>query len=89
MKKRKVANRRRNEGKSFVTRRGKVRSGRKMKKGCGQGCRFKYNLQYSEKDREEVFNAFWLLGDLNQQRHFLSKYAAQNKKRGREGRNQR
>ena len=43
-----------------------------MKKSCGHGCRYKCNFKYSEKDREGI-------GDINRQRNFPSKYAAQKK----------
>lgn len=80
-----MAKRRRNEGKSYVARDGKIRSERKMKMGCGQGCRYKCHFKFSENAREEIFRAFWNLGDINRQREFISKYATENKKRLRRG----
>ena len=82
--KRNIAKRRRNQGKSYVTKGNKIRSGRKMKKGCGHSCRYKCHSKFSEEERERLFNEFWILGDINRQRNFLSKYATKTRK-GKEG----
>ena len=55
-----------------------------MKKGCGHSCRYKCHSKFSEEERERLFNEFWILGDINRQRNFLSKYATKTRK-GKEG----
>ena len=49
--------------------------GKKMKKGCGEGCRYKCHKNVSADNREKLFDLYWGLGDITLQRQFLLKYA--------------
>ena len=71
---RNIRKRQRNEGKEYVTVTGKLKSARIMKPGCGVHCRYKCHTNFDMPQRQTLFNIFWALGDINKQRHFISKY---------------
>ena len=63
--KRNITKRRRNSGKSYEGRGGKQQRSRKIKKGCGDGCKYKCHQNVSEEMREEIFYLFWGCEDVN------------------------
>ncbi|XP_052218286.1 uncharacterized protein LOC127835889 isoform X3 [Dreissena polymorpha] len=75
--KRNVMKRRRNEGKSYESRKGKLQSQRCVKKGCGMGCRYKCHNNFTENERHKLFDGYWQMGDVNKQRNFIIKFAIQ------------
>jgi len=54
---------RRENGLSFCTRAGVEREERAMRLGCGKNCTKKCHSAFRESDREEIFHAFWKLGN--------------------------
>lgn len=70
-----------NSGKRYVNSLGNLQQAKKMKKGCGLGCRFKCQSVFTEEDRENIFNTFWKLGDPTCQRQYLLKYSAPQRKK--------
>ena len=55
---------RRNFGDEYVTDRGVTKARRKIKKGCGVGCRLQCHRKILPAEREKLFHAYWQLGDL-------------------------
>ena len=66
----------RNCGDEYVTDRGITKARRKMKKGCGIGCRLHCHDKLSPTDREKIFHAFWQLGEVTRQREFIVKHCS-------------
>ena len=73
--KRNIHKRQRNTGKSYVSRTGKIRSARTLKRGCAHTCRYKCKSKFSESERQSIFHSYWQLGDVDKQRQFIAKYA--------------
>ena len=74
--KRSINKRRHNEGKSCTARSGKTKSARKMKPGCGHGCRYKCQSKFDESERQTLFHSYWQLGDVYKQKQFIAKFAS-------------
>ena len=47
---------------------------RKVKQGCGVGCRFQCNNKFNNDDRNEIFHSYWRLGEASRHRQFLFKF---------------
>ena len=70
-----------NTGQKYVNSKGRTQRAKKMGRGCGEKCRFRCHTAFTERDREEIFDSYWRLGDVSRQRQFLLKFSApQNKK---------
>ncbi|KAH3799423.1 hypothetical protein DPMN_153031 [Dreissena polymorpha] len=54
-----VAKRRRNEGKSYVTRSGVIKSGKVLRDGCGLMCKRKCHTNINREKREMILHNFW------------------------------
>jgi len=67
---------RRNLGDEYVTDRGVTKARRKIKKGCGVGCRLQCHRKILPAEREKLFHAFWQLGDVTRQREFVVKHCS-------------
>ena len=61
--------------KSYIGHRGKLYRSKKLKKGCGEGCRYKCHKKVSIDMRDKLFDLYWGFGDITLQRQFLLKYA--------------
>ena len=72
--KRSLSKKHRNCGDEYVTSRGAVRARRRIKKGCGDGCRLRCHSRILPTERENIFHAFWQLGDVTRQREFIVKH---------------
>jgi len=72
--KKNVKKRLRNSGQEYVmnSSSGKKRESRKMKPGCGIGCRLKCHDRITENQRSVIFNDYWKLGDQIRQREYLA-----------------
>ena len=66
----------RNCGDEYITDRGITKARRKMKKGCGVGCRLRCHGKLQPTDRENLFHAFWQLGEVTRQREFIVKHCS-------------
>ena len=66
---------RKNAEKSYTGHRGKLYWSKKLKKGCGEGCRYKCHKKVSADMREKLFDLYWGFGDITLQCQFLLKYA--------------
>lgn len=69
--KRNIAKARRNEGVSYMNTTGKETAAREMKNGCGMNCKYKCHEKVTYKKREEIFHAYWALGDIQEQRAYI------------------
>ena len=79
--KRNKAKRSCNTGQRYVNIKGKIKKAKTVKKGCGLKCRFQCHSAFTEEDRENISHSYWKLGDVTQQRQFLLKYSAPQKKK--------
>ena len=70
--KKNVKKRLRNSGQEYVMNSGRKRESRKMKPGCGVGCRLKCHDRITENQRSNIFNDYWKLGDPIRQREYLA-----------------
>ena len=61
-----------NRGKAYVSSSGKTVSERQIGSGCGVKCRLKCHESFSRDTRQEIFDKFWNIGDINQQRQFIT-----------------
>ena len=68
-----------NNGSSYVSRKGKVKREKMLKPGCGIKCRQKCHARVTFIERVKIFTQFWQLGSLNAQRQFLVTHALQRK----------
>ena len=66
----------RNCGDEYITDRGITKARRKMKKGCGIGCRLNCHGKLLPTERENLFHAFWQLGEVTRQREFIVKHCS-------------
>ena len=66
-----VRKRLRNSGMPYVSRNGATRRQKLLKPGCGRKCHQRCHDRISDEQREKIFNSFWQLGNLDQQRQFL------------------
>jgi hypothetical protein len=72
--------RRRNHGKSYVNKHGRIKKARAMKNPCGQRCKFKCSEKFSENEREKIFQTYWGFGDVTKQRQFIIKHVSRKAK---------
>ncbi|XP_047035469.1 uncharacterized protein LOC124641446 [Helicoverpa zea] len=63
-----------NEGKSYINKKGKQIEEKVLGQPCGKKCRYKCTENYDVKQREAIFSKFWNLGDRNRQWEFVIKY---------------
>ena len=70
--KRNIYKRQRNTGKIYVSRTGKIRSARILKRGR---CRYKCKSRFRYSERQNMFHSYWQLGDVDKQRRFIAKYS--------------
>ncbi|XP_053396810.1 uncharacterized protein LOC128556283 [Mercenaria mercenaria] len=73
---RNIRKRLKNSGKKFYNRNGKVVSGRYVKPGCGQKCRYKCQVNFNSEERDCIFHKYWGLGNIEQQRQFLFNHSS-------------
>lgn len=64
---------RRNTGQEYVSTKGKNVAAKKMKDSCSEKCRLKCRSKITEEERKNIFDYYWRLGDIEQQRSFLNK----------------
>lgn len=64
----------RNEGKRYVmhSKDKKEREERKVKPACGEKCRLKCSMKFTEEQRLYIFASYWELGDIEKQRQFIA-----------------
>nr|XP_026497999.1 uncharacterized protein LOC113402096 isoform X2 [Vanessa tameamea] len=71
-----------NIGKSYYSRNGKIRLGKKLGEPCQNTCKLKCFQKLDDDTRIEIFNKFWEIGDHSKQYDFISNYVVKiNKKR--------
>ena len=70
--KRNVRKRLKNLGKEYITVSGKVVSERHMGAGCTGNCRRKCHETFSCENRKAIFDQFWNVGQVDQQRQFIA-----------------
>ena len=66
----------RNCGDEYITDRGITKARRKMKKGCGVGCRLNCHGKLLPTERESLFHAFWQQGEVTRQPEFIVKHCS-------------
>lgn len=64
----------RNSGKEYLNWSGKVQPARKMKDSCPNSCKRKCKQKINEEQREEIFNEYWAMADINRQRDFVARH---------------
>ena len=64
-----------NRGKAYVSSSGKTVSERQIGSGCGVKCRLKCHESFNRDTRQEIFDKFWNIRDVNQQRQFITDHA--------------
>lgn len=69
--KRHLAKAKRNKGEAYVNSREKNIPNRQILPTCEEKCIFKCSQVISEEERKLVFNKYWALGNLQEQRHFI------------------
>ncbi|XP_072395807.1 uncharacterized protein [Diabrotica undecimpunctata] len=70
--KRTIVKKLRNCGKEYQSlHNGKLIPARKMLSSCKNTCRLKCSVKFTQEDREILFNSFWNLGNLENQRSFV------------------
>lgn len=71
--KRNIAKRRLNSGESYTNSKGRQLEARKVQPPCRK-CRLKCSDKISEEERLKINNAFWGMGNINQQREFIVRH---------------
>ena len=66
-----------NRGKAYVSSSGKTVSERQIGNGCGVKCRLQCHESFSRDTRQETFEKFWSIGDVNQQRVYYRSCTSQ------------
>ena len=61
-----------NRGKAYVSSSGKTVSERQIGSGCGVKCRLECHESFSRGTRQEILDKFWNIGNINQQRQFIT-----------------
>lgn len=70
--KRNISKKLRNCGKEYRSlHNGKLIPARKILPPCKNTCKLKCTAKFTQEDREQLFNYFWSLGDLERQRNFI------------------
>ncbi|CAG9840836.1 unnamed protein product [Diabrotica balteata] len=69
-----VAKRLRNTGKAYESVNKKQVPARKMGPTCGKKCRLNCRSRINETSRQDIFNKYWNLGDLQKQREFIIRH---------------
>lgn len=69
--KKNIASTKRNEGKSYVDRKGKMHMAKQVKP-YDHNCRFKCNAEIGEDKRQKIFDEYWILGNWELQSSFLN-----------------
>lgn len=67
-----TAKRLRNLGKGYESYSGTKVNPRQMKPPCTEKCKLKCFAKITEEDRQQIFLAYWELGDLQKQRYFIA-----------------
>ncbi|KAL0829630.1 hypothetical protein ABMA28_003136 [Loxostege sticticalis] len=62
----------RNTGKQYVSRVGKIVKEKVMKPPCGPKCRQSCSNNFTNQQRQEIFDTYWELGSFQRQRDFLN-----------------
>ncbi|XP_014278948.1 uncharacterized protein [Halyomorpha halys] len=72
--KRSISKQLRNSGEAYETysKNKKIRKCREIKAPCGEKCKLKCSAQINEKERQEIFSAYWSLGNIEKQREFIN-----------------
>lgn len=71
---REIAKKRRNEGLEYTSSTTKkIVKGKKMGPPCAETCNFKCQTKIGPRERQQLFDSYWKLGNLDKQRHFLLK----------------
>jgi len=60
-------------GQAYVTSRGKIRCPQQMKAGCGVTCRYHCKQKITKEQRQSIFDQYWALGNVTDQREFLAR----------------
>ncbi|XP_060881349.1 GATA zinc finger domain-containing protein 4-like [Metopolophium dirhodum] len=69
-----ASKKKRNMGQSYHTaNKKKLINAKEIQLACGNICRLKCSLSISEISRQQLFNSYWQLGNVDRQRDFLSK----------------
>ena len=71
---RNVKKRLRNSGEQYISSRGKQIKGRSIKPCCPLTCPLKCSTKFDERDRKEIFEDYWALGDKREQQHFIVRH---------------
>lgn len=66
----------RNSGKSYqsLSKSKKVFNERKVRPACGEGCRQRCSLKINEETRQNIFDGYWGLADLQRQREYIIRH---------------
>ncbi|KAJ0169363.1 hypothetical protein K1T71_015247 [Dendrolimus kikuchii] len=70
-----------NQGKGFTNHRGKQVQEKQLQEVCNEKCRLKCSTKFSERQRMNVFEKFWKLGDRQRQWEFVIQYTEKVPKR--------
>ncbi|CAH1171175.1 unnamed protein product [Phaedon cochleariae] len=62
----------RNLGKEYLTVKGKKVARKMMGATCSEKCRIKCSTRLNDSKRQEIFDYYWKLGDINLQRNFVN-----------------
>lgn len=73
----KVAKTLRNTGKAYQSATSKQMPEKKMGPTCGDKCRLGCRLKMNDTSRQEIFNTYWGLGDLQKQREFIIRHTTE------------
>lgn len=73
----KVAKTLRNTGKAYQLATSQQIPEKKLSPACGEKCRLGCRLKINETSRQDVFDTYWGLGDLQKQREFIIRHTTE------------
>ncbi|GFO08833.1 hypothetical protein PoB_003533800 [Plakobranchus ocellatus] len=71
---RNVNKRLKNNGKPYMSSRGKEEAGKAIKQTCSEKCSLRCSTKFNEEDRQTLFKQFWASADRRDQHHFLLRH---------------